>query len=77
MHMVFDPAQAGDIAPTRLLLLHARDRTTSFVAAALAPESVGVMSGGHDRPASRKLWENFLDARFTMHCPQGCNRRHQ
>jgi hypothetical protein len=48
-----------------------------LMAAALPPESVDVVSGGHDWPTWRKLWENFLDVRFTMQCQQECNRRHQ
>jgi len=35
-----------------------------LMAAALAPESVDVVPGGHDWPAWRRLWENFLDTRF-------------
>jgi pimeloyl-ACP methyl ester carboxylesterase len=35
-----------------------------MMAAALAPASVDVVPGGHEWPAWRRLWENFLDARF-------------
>ena len=35
-----------------------------MMAAALAPGSVDIVAGGHEWPAWRRLWENFLDARF-------------
>ena len=35
-----------------------------MMAAALAPESVDVVPGGHEWPVWRQLWGNFLDARF-------------
>jgi len=35
-----------------------------LLAAALAPDSVDVVPGGHEWPAWRQLWENFLDTRF-------------
>ncbi len=35
-----------------------------MMAAALQPEMVNVLPGGHDWPVWRQLWENFLDARF-------------
>ena len=35
-----------------------------LLAAALAPSSVDVVPGGHEWPAWRRLWENFLDTRF-------------
>jgi alpha/beta hydrolase fold len=35
-----------------------------LMAAALAPESVDVVPGGHEWPAWLRLWENFLDSRF-------------
>jgi pimeloyl-ACP methyl ester carboxylesterase len=35
-----------------------------LMAAALAPDSVDVVPGGHEWPAWLRLWENFLDARF-------------
>jgi len=38
-----------------------------LMAAALPPGSVDIVSGGHDWPTWRKLWENFLDARLTPH----------
>ena len=38
-----------------------------LAAAALAPESVDIVPGGHEWPAWRRLWENFLDARFAAH----------
>jgi pimeloyl-ACP methyl ester carboxylesterase len=36
-----------------------------LMAAALAPECVDLVPGGHEWPAWRRLWENFLDARFA------------
>lgn len=36
-----------------------------LMAAALAPGSVDVVPGGHEWPAWRRLWENFLDTRFA------------
>ena len=38
-----------------------------LAAAALAPENVDIVPGGHEWPAWRRLWENFLDARFAAH----------
>jgi pimeloyl-ACP methyl ester carboxylesterase len=38
-----------------------------LMAAALAPESVDVVPGGHDWATWRRLWERFLDARLTRH----------
>jgi hypothetical protein len=35
-----------------------------LMAAALPPGSVDVVPGGHEWPAWRGLWDNFLDARF-------------
>jgi pimeloyl-ACP methyl ester carboxylesterase len=35
-----------------------------LMAAALSPESVDTVPGGHEWPAWRHLWENFLDARL-------------
>jgi pimeloyl-ACP methyl ester carboxylesterase len=35
-----------------------------LMAAALTPESVDVVPGGHEWPAWLRLWENFLDTRF-------------
>ena len=35
-----------------------------MMAAALAPANVDVVPGGHEWPAWRRLWENFLDTRF-------------
>jgi pimeloyl-ACP methyl ester carboxylesterase len=35
-----------------------------LMAAALPPESVDVVPGGHEWPAWLRLWENFLDRRF-------------
>jgi enterochelin esterase-like enzyme len=35
-----------------------------LLAAALPPEDVDLVPGGHDWPTWRQLWENFLDARF-------------
>jgi enterochelin esterase-like enzyme len=39
------------------------------MAAALASDSVDVVSGGHEWPAWRRLWENFLDMRFPANRP--------
>jgi pimeloyl-ACP methyl ester carboxylesterase len=36
-----------------------------LMAAALASDSVDVVPGGHEWPAWRRLWENFLDMRFA------------
>jgi pimeloyl-ACP methyl ester carboxylesterase len=36
-----------------------------LMAAALAPDSVDIVPGGHDWPTWYRLWENFLDARFV------------
>ena len=38
-----------------------------LMAAALAPEAVDTVPGGHDWPTWRTLWERFLDARLTPH----------
>jgi pimeloyl-ACP methyl ester carboxylesterase len=38
-----------------------------LMAAALRPESVDVVPGGHDWPTWQRLWENFLDKRLTPH----------
>jgi pimeloyl-ACP methyl ester carboxylesterase len=38
-----------------------------LMAAALTPECVDVVPGGHDWPTWRRLWENFLDARLAPH----------
>ena len=35
-----------------------------LMAAALASDKVDVVPGGHEWPAWRRLWENFLDSRF-------------
>ena len=35
-----------------------------LMAAALAPQNVDVVPGGHEWPAWRRLWENFLDTKF-------------
>lgn len=35
-----------------------------LMATALAPQNVDVVPGGHEWPAWRRLWENFLDTRF-------------
>jgi enterochelin esterase-like enzyme len=40
-------------------------RRHSLMAAALAPESVDVVPGGHDWPTWRTLWGRFLDARLA------------
>jgi len=36
-----------------------------LLAQALDPGEVDVVPGGHDWPTWRRLWDNFLDARFT------------
>jgi len=36
-----------------------------LLAEALDPSSVDIIEGSHDWPTWRRLWENFLDARFT------------
>jgi pimeloyl-ACP methyl ester carboxylesterase len=43
-----------------------------LMATALAPQSVDVVPGGHDWPAWRRLWENFLDARFPASRTDSC-----
>jgi len=40
-------------------------RRHGLMAAALAPESVDVVQGGHDWPTWRKLWDRFLDGRLA------------
>jgi pimeloyl-ACP methyl ester carboxylesterase len=42
-------------------------RRHGLMAAALAPESVDVVPGGHDWPTWRRLWDRFLDARLGPH----------
>ncbi len=37
-----------------------------LMAAALEPAAVDTVSGGHEWPAWRRLWENFLDTRFSQ-----------
>ena len=39
-----------------------------LMAAALRPESVDIVAGGHDWPTWYRLWENFLDKRLAP-CP--------
>jgi pimeloyl-ACP methyl ester carboxylesterase len=61
--------QRGRLAPLHLGF-GSEDRFAAshrMMAAALAPESVDVVPGGHEWPAWRRLWENFLDARFAAH----------
>jgi pimeloyl-ACP methyl ester carboxylesterase len=36
-----------------------------LMAAALSPDSVDTVAGGHEWPAWRHLWENFLDTRLS------------
>ena len=36
-----------------------------LLAAALPADAVNVIAGGHDWPTWSRLWENFLDSRFT------------
>jgi len=38
-----------------------------LMAAALAPQDVDIVSGGHDWPTWRRLWDRFLDARLAPH----------
>ena len=40
-----------------------------LMAAALASDNVDVVPGGHEWPAWRRLWQNFLDMRFPAHRP--------
>ena len=40
-------------------------RRHALMAAALAPDSVDVVPGGHDWPTWRTLWDRFLDARLA------------
>ena len=46
-------------------------RRHSLMAAALAPESVDVVPGGHDWPTWRRLWDRFLDARLVPNAAPG------
>jgi pimeloyl-ACP methyl ester carboxylesterase len=46
-------------------------RRHSLMAAALAPESVDVVPGGHDWPTWRSLWDRFLDARLVPNAAAG------
>ena len=36
-----------------------------LMAAAISPESVDTVPGGHDWPTWRRLWDRFLDARLA------------
>jgi pimeloyl-ACP methyl ester carboxylesterase len=38
-----------------------------MMAAALTPESIHVVPGGHDWPVWRQLWDHFLDERLANH----------
>jgi pimeloyl-ACP methyl ester carboxylesterase len=40
-------------------------RRHALMAAVLPPDSVDLVSGGHDWPTWRRLWERFLDARLA------------
>jgi pimeloyl-ACP methyl ester carboxylesterase len=40
-------------------------RRHGLMAAALAPDNVDVVPGGHDWPTWRRLWDRFLDARLA------------
>jgi pimeloyl-ACP methyl ester carboxylesterase len=40
-------------------------RRHRLMAAALAPQDVDVIPGGHDWPTWRRLWERFLETRFA------------
>ena len=46
-------------------------RRHRLMAAALAPESVDVVPGGHDWPTWRSLWDRFLDARLVPNAAAG------
>jgi pimeloyl-ACP methyl ester carboxylesterase len=41
-----------------------------LMAAALSPESIDLVSGGHEWPTWLRLWENFLDKRLSL--PKAC-----
>ncbi len=59
---------ASGTAPRLHLGYGSEDRfadSPRLMAAALAPDSVDVVSGGHEWPAWRRLWENFLDTRLV------------
>lgn len=40
-----------------------------MMAAALQPEMVDVLPGGHEWPVWHRLWENFIDRRLRAACP--------
>jgi pimeloyl-ACP methyl ester carboxylesterase len=68
--------------PAASLTLHlglgAQDRFARrhrLMASALGPGPVDAIAGGHDWPTWRKLWENFLDARFSRGGTHGCDPR--
>jgi len=44
-------------------------RRHRLMAAALEPDSVDVVPGGHDWPTWRRLWDRFLDARLARKKP--------
>ena len=44
-------------------------RRHRLMAAALKPDNVDVVPGGHDWPTWRRLWDRFLDARFAGRKP--------
>jgi pimeloyl-ACP methyl ester carboxylesterase len=46
-------------------------RRHRLMAAALAPHSVDVVSGGHDWPTWRRLWDRFLDVRLVPKAAPG------
>ena len=46
-------------------------RRHRLMAAALAPDSVDVVPGGHDWPTWRSLWDRFLDARLVPNAAPG------
>ena len=46
-------------------------RRHSLMAAALGPESVDVVPGGHDWPTWRRLWDRFLDVRLVPKAAPG------
>ena len=61
--------QAQPARPMRLHLGFGRDDRFAaahrLLAAALPPDQVDVVAGGHDWPTWQTLWENFLDSKLT------------
>jgi hypothetical protein len=46
-----------------------------MMAAALPPEMVHIVPGGHDWPVWRQLWDNFLDTRLRPLCSSAPERQ--